>query len=157
MKEHLEKYCPEIHRKCPYFQFGCHFESKKKEMDEHLETCEYEKIKGLVDQELDLKNTLKNQNKMIYELQRDFDQLIASIDTEFLVKLKRKKILETSQSLPDLVCKNCNKKFNPRANHSRACKFHPGKYNLLNSGKWFCCGNTNEKEDGCKTGFHIAI
>ncbi|KAJ6235859.1 tnf receptor associated factor [Anaeramoeba flamelloides] len=141
---HLKDECLEIVRNCPYFDFGCPFKGKKNELEKHINNeCPYNVLSGLIGKNRQLRGLIEQQNQQLIKLRTNYDQLIASIDTEYLVKLKRNRILEVTRVLPELHCKNCNQTFQQRTNNSRNCQYHPGTWNLFEDGKWTCCGNEN--------------
>eukprot|EP01156_Anaeramoeba_ignava_P020056 Anaeramoba_ignava/c12315_g1_i1.p1 GENE.c12315_g1_i1~~c12315_g1_i1.p1 ORF type:complete len:210 (+),score=55.52 c12315_g1_i1:600-1229(+) len=156
-EEHLKNECIHMEKPCPYVDIGCKFVGKSSVIQDHVENdCAYAKVAHLVETIRELKKIVEDQRKTMTNLRSDFEGLVQSIDIEALSKLKRKKILEMSKSLPDMKCKNCGNKFSPRQNHSEACYFHPGKWNFFNEQKWSCCDQNEKNSIGCCRGFHIA-
>ncbi|KAJ3441070.1 tnf receptor associated factor (traf) [Anaeramoeba flamelloides] len=155
LETHLENECMKIILHCPHSDFGCDFVGLRTDLNEHLKTCVYENINGLVEMNRRMLQIAEIQKEEIRKLQERYEKIVSSIDVDHLKKLKHDKLMQITRIIPEIFCKNCDQKYKPKLNSATSCKYHPGKWKVRNLRVWTCCGSTIESSQGCMTGYHI--
>ncbi|KAJ3437801.1 tnf receptor associated factor (traf) [Anaeramoeba flamelloides] len=155
LETHLENECMQIELHCPHYDFGCEFVGLRTDLNEHLKTCVYQNINGLVEMNRRMLQIAEIQKEEIRKLQERYDKILLSIDVDHLKKLKHDKLMQITRIIPEIFCKNCDQKYKPKLNSATSCKYHPGKWKVRNLRVWTCCGSTIESSQGCMTGYHI--